>query len=212
MEWEKNIYIDQNGREWVKGGTPSEPPPSQSSSRLVCLPFLVDAMHPVPLNGDTVYSVCAKCGASLETGVVALVFHKNDWGVRIVCRSCSPLKNELASTPHLIPYIASVLRPHIVKAWETVNTACDVCTRPRCEDPECVKVSALLEQRPAALEHFYKVSLDVITPLIGDACVVCGKKESKLQCKTCRMHVFCGKRCRKTMVRCTESYREIWWQ
>lgn len=208
MEWEKNIYVDQNGREWVKGGTPSEPVPP---SRLVCLPFLVEAMHPVPLNGDTVYSVCAKCGESLDIGVVALVFHNNDWGVRIACKSCSPLK-ETTSTPYLIPYIASVLRPHILRAWETVNTTCNVCTRPRCTDAECVKVSALLEKRPAALEHFYNVSLDVITPLIGDACVVCGRRGAKLQCKTCRMHVFCGKRCKAAMVPCTESYREIWWQ
>ena len=205
---EKIVYVDPSGREWVKGGTPNTH--SYESGTWVILPFWADAMHPVPLNDDTMYSTCVKCGKSLERGLVTLLFDQQAWGVRLVC---CVVTAGTAVTTHPIIYIASILEPLILNAWKEVNYQCTVCTRSRCNDVRCQKMleRGIIKSNPV-LDHFYNVKLNVLTPLVDFVCANCKNPDATKLCKVCRIVVFCSRKCKKISghTKCQNHYYDIW--
>ena len=210
---ESVVYIDVNGTQWCIGKSPNStivtPTPG---ARWVILPISVEAMY--PLDGEnTIYSHCAMCGRAVEgVGFVVLEFLESAWGVRIGCCGGNGATVEKANCT--IATVATVLAPIIMHGCKTVYNGCIVCNRGKCIDTECTRIihSGILKTSPVddLLEHFYRIQLDIISPLVlTGECKFCSKPCNRL-CRTCRTASYCNYGCKVRDGHNCVSFTEIW--
>jgi hypothetical protein len=216
---EKIIHMDERGRQWQIGSIDGTFKITKNA-RHVILPLRVKPMYPVGAvdKVDLIYSHCAKCGApvSEEGGTVILEFVENAWGVRIGCeKCCGSGAATAAATTVQICNISTILTPIIEAGWSTPFLGCTVCERTVCHDLKCKDIisSGILTTSPIddMLEHFYRVRLDILSPLICTNCCNFCKSPADRICRTCRIVVYCNYGCKRKdgHLGCT-SFIEIW--
>ena len=196
----KEIYIDQTGREWLVG--------SIEKPALVILPVHAKPMYPSFItdpSADFIYCQCAKCNMPIqdEVGLVGVEFCSSSWGIRIVCTKHSERASSAATNVPIFD-IVNVLEPVIQEAFLMDEQKCEVCDGPvGCNDPDCleIKKQGLLYkgENDELMAHFYRVNLDLISPLLTQ-CHTCSrfirKKKKRRLCETCRF-VFCSNKCKR---------------
>lgn len=183
-----------------------------SEAKWVILPFIVDAMYPVDNYEQCQYSNCALCGAPIERGLIVIEFIQRAWGVRIGCIHHTTQRCQM--TPVLICNVFDTLNPVIIGGWNTPYRGCAVCDRYNCVDPICKEIikSGILAttEMDAMFEHFYKIRLDILSPLLLlDKCFFCSKESNRI-CRVCRCAVYCNYGCKQKDGHKCESFTEMW--
>jgi len=200
---ERVIHIDTNGNQWCIGNSPNTATlPVTADARWVILPISVEPMYPMEIEDDGIYSHCALCGRPIvdQRGLIVLEFVADAWGVRIGCNKCGALIAPAISNA-LICSVSTVLTPIITYGCKKVYNGCIICNRAsRCNASECKKIieSGILTALPVdeLLEHFYRVQLDVVSPLVvAETCAYCGKPCNRL-CRVCRVVAYCNYGCK----------------
>ncbi len=208
------VHIDSNGGRWCIGKSPNDtivtPTPG---ARWVILPLSVESMYPMDREDTGIYSHCAMCGRAVEQdGFIVLEFIDNAWGVRIGC--CGGNKS-IGPANGFISTVATILTPIIVHGCKTVYNGCTICNRGgKCIDPECKRImnSGLLNVSPVddLLEHFYRIQLDIVSPLVlAEECLLCGKPCNRL-CRVCRVAAYCNYGCKVRDGHVCTPFIEIW--
>ena len=210
---EKTIFVDGNGHQWQMGlrSVPTLTAVTKGA-KWVILPFIVDAMYPVDDSLSEQYSNCALCGTSIERGLIVIEFIQNAWGVRIGCihhtmRGCQ-------MSPVLICNVFDILNPIITCGWNTPYKGCTVCDRFNCVDLRCkaiVKSGILaMTDLDSMFEHFYRIRLDILSPLVPNGvCSFCSKETNRI-CRVCRCAVYCNYGCKQKDGHKCESFVEMW--
>lgn len=227
------IFVDNQNCEWKVGKSPVPLAPEIFPLKTFILPFCVDAMYPEDYS-EFIYSHCCKCGESLERGLIAIVFKQDEseFGVRIVCGklgakgpefsppSKCPRENsgpEAPSFPQSFPSpfpitsVFDILKPIIDKGCSTINDKCPVCEGPsKCTHPTCLYLKDKLE-KDTLFDHFYNIKLNVISPFVEPICHYCKRSNAKKSCKSCKLYMFCGSKCReKSDHKCQNEFYDIW--
>lgn len=195
---EETIFLDSCNREWIMGPPPAGPLISET---IIILPVLIRSMiprHILDPSSDYIYSVCIICGKTVGvTGLVCISLCEVKWGVRIACTIHGP--EHVFPTQMLITHVQSLLSPTIDRACGISNTVCAVCEHPQCNNEQCKTAESLLypSRVDELLGQFYRLKLDLISPIV-DLCVVCQGQvgSKKWPCQVCKM-VFCCKRCKR---------------
>lgn len=214
------IHLDPFGRQWSIGNsthTASVVP--TTDARWVILPLLVEPMYLAEApEAETIYSHCAICGThTTDYGFIVLEFVESAWGVRIGCADCAE-DGISAFCKTNIANVSTILTPIITNGHTTPFLGCIVCDRNwRCNDPRCreiIKSGILKTNSPIddLLEHFYRIRLDVISPLVlSKECAFCKSPGGRL-CRICRLVTYCNYGCKIKSAKCARctSFIEIW--
>ena len=202
------VFVDKQNCEWKIGKSPIDYVEPEKI-KLFILPFMVDAMYPEDCS-EYIYSHCAKCGKSLESGLITLGFqNESAFGVRISCES--HLEGETFRIPLLITNVFEILKPIIDKGCIKEYDKCRVCEGSvKCRDPGCILFMKKYQEY-TLFDHFYDIHLNVFAPFGNGICHYCSRENVKKFCQTCKLYMFCNKKCReKSGHVCKSAFYEIW--
>lgn len=192
---EEILYFDPNRKEWKVGDCGVNIKIKKGTAICISLPFMIDSMYPTD-KSDLFYATCCKCGKSLSKGQLCIEFDDLKWGIRI---RCNPKKIRLISTNILIVNVHHLVASIIERGWQTPSNDCNVCSRPKCKDEDCKKIikdgMLNITATEELLEFFYKIRLNVLSPLVDYKCIYCSKKSNHV-CTKCKSVVICD-RCKK---------------
>jgi hypothetical protein len=205
------VYIDQKGHQWYIGTTEGTLTPTPNA-RWVILPILVEPMYPEESN-DLTFSHCALCGQSIsDRGCIVLEFVEAAWGVRIGCPGCT---GPSGPSGPLIVFVSGLITPIIEAGCKTVYHGCIVCEKPgKCTNEKCRQIidSGILTTSPVddLLEHFYRIRLDVVSPLMSNnGCAHCKSPCDRL-CRVCRIAYYCNYGCKMKSGHKCVPFIEMW--
>jgi hypothetical protein len=172
MESEKNLFVDDLGRQWKMGklgNISSKPNHDHFYYYIIELPCYAYSMFPETeiTEADLCFCQCLQCFSSLEKGNVCITVKDDDWRVGLKCEDCTELSTNKCKI--FITHVLSAIEPIITKGAQIINHQCLVCERTRCNDPECMNgISLLYENDTEKLfEHFYLINLNILKPLLG---------------------------------------------